>query len=890
MLINKISMLTKLSLYSSWDQSGITVANDVVELPGSSHAKLLQPVEISVTDNDVLYISNAGIHRIVVVHLNSITNNYFIDFGQGNSSGEFNQSYSVFIFNTSLYVLEHLGKRVQKMSLNGSNPVVVLNVKDLSRPLCLFINGNDNIYVSDRDAHKVLLFRTNATNGLVVAGNGSDGSTDTQLNQPYGIFVNEIETIYVADSLNHRIMKWPSGASSGIRVAGDGKTGNELTHVNTPTNIIVDKDGYMYIREEGSYSRITRWALGSHVGICIAACTGGAGNTANQVYSPHSLAFDSQGSLYVSDFGNHRVQKFELLNYPISYNQPKLCAKVTWSHYGIVFANATMVGQTHRGLFIDSNDTIYASHSSNNQILIWSGNNNNPERKLNTSLFQYSNLFVTLNGDIYFQRRDKTYQIAKITTNSTISLSKTKFSGNCFGLFIDIRNHLYCSLGSENRVVKIPLDGNNHTVITIAGNKSTGSQSNQLSDSRGIFVDIHFNLYVADKDNDRIQFFRQGELEGTIVAGKNIPSGLNLHAPSDVILDGDGFLYIADTHNHRIIQVRNDNTYWCIIGCQEPSRSLLERLYSLRFDSRGNLYVAHEHNHRIKKFNISNSSCVFSMTSEHITTITTDLPETSQSANEHGGSTIIFNRPLTTGNLVAHSNTAPSLFFVARLCEDSPNIGPDCMTPGTICEIQRPCLNDGNCTNLNNNQDYNCSCSSNFTGKHCETDQRICKETTCLNNGNCSITSDLNYNCTCTFGYEGMRCESRTNFCSNITCYNKGVCRSLSDGGYLCQCLSGTFGKHCENIETRIQVYQAVSRSIGYIGILALICVALFVIIMDILKYCFGINPTRREQERLRRERRNRRRKPVIQRFVYVNASSSPRQRTLSPIVEETSV
>ncbi|CAF1197609.1 unnamed protein product, partial [Adineta ricciae] len=637
----------------------MTVASDVGELQGSSRDKLHQLVEISVTDNDVLYISNAGTHRIVAVHLNSTTNNYFMDSVQGNSSGEFNQSYSIFIFNTSLYVLEHLGKRIQKMSLNGSNPVVVLNVKDLSRPLCLFINGNENIYVSDRDAHKVLLFRTNSTSGLVVAGNGSDGSTDTQLNQPYGIFVNEIGTIYVADSLNHRIMKWPFGASSGIRVAGDGTTGNELTHVNTPTNIIVDKDGYMYIREEGSYSRITRWAPESHVGICIAACTGGAGITANQLYSPHSLAFDSQGSLYVGDFGSHRVQKYELLNYPISYNQPTLCANVTWSHYGIVFANANMVGQMHRGLFIDSNNTIYASHSSNNQILIWSGNNSNPERKLNTSLFQYSNLFVTLNDD-----------------------------------------------------------------------------------------------------------------------------------PRDVILDGDDFLYIVDTCNHRIIQVRNDNTYRCIIGCQRAPISVLEKPYSLRFDSSGNLYVAHEHNHRIKKFNISTSSCV---TSEHITTITTDLPETSQSANEHGGSTIIFNQSLTTGNLVAHSNTPPSLFFVARLCEDSPNIGPDCMTPGTICEIQKPCLNDGNCTNLNNNQDYNCLCSSNFTGKHCETDQRICKETTCLNNGNCSITSDLNYNCTCTFGYEGMRCESRTNFCSNITCYNKGVCRSLSDGGYLCQCLSGTF-------------------------------------------------------------------------------------------------
>ena len=53
-----------------------------------------------------------------------------------------------------------------------------------------------------------------------------------------------------------------------------------------------------------------------------------------------------------------------------------------------------------------------------------------------------------------------------------------------------------------------------------------------------------------------------------------------------------------------------------------------------------------------------------------------------------------------------------------------------------------------------------------------------------------------------------------------------------------------------------------------------MITVAAFVIIMDILKYCFGIDPTREELERIRREKRAKKRKPVVQRFVYVNAPS----------------
>jgi hypothetical protein len=50
----------------------------------------------------------------------------------------------------------------------------------------------------------------------------------------------------------------------------------------------------------------------------------------------------------------------------------------------------------------------------------------------------------------------------------------------------------------------------------------------------------------------------------------------------------------------------------------------------------------------------------------------------------------------------------------------------------------------------------------------------------------------------------------------------------------------------------------------------------MFIIIMDILKYCFGIDSTREDLERIRREKLRKKRKPFIQRLVYVNAPTSP--------------
>ena len=92
-------------------------------------------------------------------------------------------------------------------------------------------------------------------------------------------------------------------------------------------------------------------------------------------------------------------------------------------------------------------------------------------------------------------------------------------------------------------------------------------------------------------------------------------------------------------------------------------------------------------------------------------------------------------------------------------------------------------------------------------------------------------------------------------------------------GNYTCHCLSGSYsGRHCEVAATRVIILKIVSKSFAYIAIIAMAVVAMFVIVMDILKYCFGIDPVEEERERIRREKRPKKRKPVIQRFTYVNA------------------
>lgn len=121
--------------------------------------------------------------------------------------------------------------------------------------------------------------------------------------------------------------------------------------------------------------------------------------------------------------------------------------------------------------------------------------------------------------------------------------------------------------------------------------------------------------------------------------------------------------------------------------------------------------------------------------------------------------------------------------------------------------------------------------------------------------GVCTPLNDTHFQCSCTKERTGIHCEDPIDYCKNVTCLNKGVCQSLSPG-YKCLCITADYsGTHCEDVARSVIVRQYVSKTFGYIAIISLFIVVAFLVIMDILKYVFGIDPVREERELLRRRR-----------------------------------
>ena len=294
-----------------------------------------------------------------------------------------------------------------------------------------------------------------------------------------------------------------------------------------------------------------------------------------------------------------------------SYNTPKIPTGITWDSDGITFADNNTIGTSPWGIYIDKNNTIYVPSNQYGRVHIWFADGHNMTRNISRSSSATSAIFVSSNGDIYVSSQySSSYYIDKLTidgNNSTLVATSVRL---CYGLFVDLNDALYCSMSSYHQVVKKPLDSTSNAWTSVAGVAgSYSSTSTYLYNPYGIFVDTNFDLYVADRNNNRIQLFNLGITTGVTVVGSAAPETITLYYPTGISLDADKYLYIVDQSNHRIVG-SGPNGFRCLVGCS-GSGSVLKSLLSpssMAFDSHGNIYVTDRNNHRIQKFVPANNT------------------------------------------------------------------------------------------------------------------------------------------------------------------------------------------------------------------------------------------------------------------------------------------
>ena len=295
----------------------------------------------------------------------------------------------------------------------------------------------------------------------------------------------------------------------------------------------------------------------------------------------------------------------------VPYNQPKLCPNAAWNASAVTFANITLLGINPWALFVNTNNTIYGGNKESSIVRVWHERSGVPIRNISGNLSTPYSLFVSDNNAVYIDNGQVNFRVDKWSSNSNGAVAAMYACGPCLGLHIDIKNNLYCSMNSLHQVVSKSLNDRLNVWSVVAGTGVAGSTSVTLNGPRGIAVHTNLDLYVADYDNHRIQRFRFQELNGTTVVGGTLPGLGTLNRPSAIVFDADGYLFISDTYNSRIIG-SGPGGFRCIAACSGGSGSTPSTLFYpgfISFDTYGNLYVMDYGNNRLQKFLLSSNTC-----------------------------------------------------------------------------------------------------------------------------------------------------------------------------------------------------------------------------------------------------------------------------------------
>ena len=193
----------------------------------------------------------------------------------------------------------------------------------LANPFSMAADAAGNVYVADRDNHRVRRIDTSG-NITTVAGNGEQGffgdgglATSASLNTPTAVAVDTNGNIYIADSNNNRVRVVANGnintfaGNGNAGYSGDGGAATSAS-LYTPRGVAVDANGVVYIADTNNHvvRKVTGGTISTIAGNAQQQGFYGDNGTASSagLDTPTGVAVDATGKVYVADSNNHRVR------------------------------------------------------------------------------------------------------------------------------------------------------------------------------------------------------------------------------------------------------------------------------------------------------------------------------------------------------------------------------------------------------------------------------------------------------------------------------------------------------------------------------------------------------------------------------------------------------
>lgn len=295
-----------------------------------------------------------------------------------------------------------------------------------------------------------------AANAKQIAGAqtwGGKGTATGQFQEPKGVAVGPDGAVYVLDTGNNRVQKFDA---QGKFLLAWGKKGQEDGEFSEPWGIAVDDEGNVFVADtwnhriqkfDGNGVFVGKWGEFANVKDVNAA--------PGRFFGPRGIAIDAKGFVYVSDTGNHRVQKFDRDGNPVAS----------------VGGRGIAPGQFNEpvGIALDGDGTILVADTWNRRI-----------QRLGPDL-----------------KPLKQWPVSGWMSNSV--LNKPYIAS-------DMQGNVFASDPENNRILQFTSDGS-----FVAAWGKLGIDQSSLRIPTGLAIDPAGRILVADSLNNRVLRFASAE-------------------------------------------------------------------------------------------------------------------------------------------------------------------------------------------------------------------------------------------------------------------------------------------------------------------------------------------------------------------------------------------
>ncbi|HKN23794.1 MAG TPA: hypothetical protein VJX72_03030, partial [Candidatus Acidoferrum sp.] len=417
------------------------------------------------------------------------------------------------------------------------------------RPVRLFVDGHENVYISDIADNRMREVVAATGDIQTVAGTGTAGftgegglATQAELDQPSGVWVDASGNIFLTDSLNNRVREVTASNGFIQTIAGDGSgdgDGGPATSglLDAPFGVAVDGTGNLFIADTAN--SVIREVVAATGNITTVAGTFTAGFDGDglalnvDLNNPNGVFVDGSGDIFIADSQNNAIR--EVINGDLT--------TVVGESDGVL----TNVLNYPTAVFVDGSGNIFIADSGNNVI-----------EKVAAVVVEGTPALTVVAGT----------GTAGFTGNGGPATTAELNAPS--GVFLDSSGNIFIA-DSLNNVIRevVAATGN---IETVAGNGTAGfsgdagpATSAQLDYPIGVFVDSSENIFIADSNNNAVREVLAATGNIRSVAGSSGNAGFSgdggpaanaeLNYPAGVFGDNQSNLYVADPGNSRIRKI-----------------------------------------------------------------------------------------------------------------------------------------------------------------------------------------------------------------------------------------------------------------------------------------------------------------------------------------------